>query len=84
MADARNRLFDLAVNRAADVAVRVGAAQRPDDLRRALEVWYLKTRFANRVAFDALLAAVASRPAGAVHWAGGETGSWQPGAPPVP
>jgi hypothetical protein len=84
VADARSRLFDLAVNRAAEATVRLGAAQRPDDLRLALEVWYLKTRFANRVPFDALLAAVASRPAGAVHWTGGETGGWRPGAPPVP
>lgn len=84
MSVARRALFDLAVNRAAEVAARVapggGAAAR----RTALEVWYLRTRFASRVPFEAVLRAVAARPEGEAHWRGGEGGGWHPGPPPTP
>jgi len=79
VASSRNALFDLAVNRAAEVASRLGGASRRD-----LEVWYLKTRFASRVPFDAVLDAVRRRPSPDAHWEGGPEGGWQPGPPPRP
>lgn len=79
MASSRHALFDLAVNRAAEVAARLGGAPRRD-----LEVWYLKTRFASRVPFEAVLEAVRRRPSPDTHWAGGPQGGWQPGPPPLP
>lgn len=93
MTSSRDALFDLAVNRAAEAAQRLGArrssAERPgcDDppeLRRRLEVWYLKTRFASRVPFEPLLRAVRARPPGSVHWQGGPGGGWRPGPPGRP
>jgi hypothetical protein len=83
VASSRHALFDLAVNRAAEVAARLGGAAR-HDLRHALEVWYLKTRFASRVPFEAVLDAVRRRPSAAAHWEGGPRGGWRPGPPPVP
>lgn len=83
MGGGRDALFELAVNRAAEVAGRLGAAGEPGR-RRALEVWYLKTRFAYRVPFEAVLRALARRPDGDVHWQGGEDGDWRPGPPPRP
>ncbi|HKI55568.1 MAG TPA: hypothetical protein VKB31_00335 [Trueperaceae bacterium] len=83
MPSSRDTLFDLAVNRAGEVAARLAAGDEAGR-RRALEVWYLKTRFAYRVPFEALLAALARRPHGAVHWAGGERGGWRPGPPDRP
>lgn len=83
MAVARDRLFELAVNRAAQALDRLGPRD-PDARRRALEVWYLKTRFASRVPFASVAAALASRPDGDVHWRGGPDGGWEPGAPSTP
>lgn len=79
MPSSRHALFDLAVNRAADVAARTGGCARRD-----LEVWYLKTRFASRVPFEAVLDAVRRRPSMDAHWEGGPHGGWRPGPPPVP
>ena len=79
MASSRDALFDLAVNRAGEVAARLGGATRRD-----LEVWYLKTRFASRVPFDAVLEAVRRRPAPDTHWEGGPEGGWRPGPPRLP
>lgn len=81
MGGSRDAVFDLAVNRAAEVVARLGGGDAPAR-RRALEVWYLRTRFAYRVAFEAVVRALASRPEGDVHWEGGEDGSWKPGPPP--
>ncbi len=82
MAAAREALFELAVNRAAAVAGRLAIA--PDDPARRgeLEVWYLKTRFAYRVPFDAVLDALSLWPGGDVHWVGGPHGAWRPGPAP--
>jgi hypothetical protein len=77
----RDALFDLAVNRAAEYAERLGIPPGdPERARLGLEVWYLKTRFAYRVPLEEVAAAVAARPpvAGAV-WSGGRNGSWSPG-----
>ena len=79
MASSRQALFDLAVNRAAEVAARLGGTSR-----RGLEVLYLKTRFASRVPFDAVLDAVRCRPSADAHWEGGLEGRWRPGPPPLP
>lgn len=84
MPSSRALLFDLAVNRAAGVAARLGAGEDGGARRRALEVWYLKTRFASRVPFEQLLTAVERRPPGPVHWEGGPAGGWRPGPPQTP
>jgi len=84
MAPSRQRLFDLAVNRAAEVVARLDPGADDDARRRALEVWYLKTRFAYRVPFERLLASVAARPAGEVHWEGGPDGGWRAGPAVTP
>lgn len=81
MAEGRDALFELAVNRAASVADRLATGADPAARRHALEIWYLKTRFAQRLRFDALLAALARRPEGDCHWHGGEGGRWLPGPP---
>ena len=83
MGTSRDALFDLAVNRAAEVTARTGAARR-GARERELEVWYLKTRFAYRVPFEQVLEALRRRPAGAVHWEGGPDGAWRPGPAPAP
>lgn len=81
VASPRDELFDLAVNRAAEYAERLGIP--PGDAERTrlgLEVWYLKTRFAYRVPLDEVAAAVASRPpGGGAAWTGGRGGSWSVG-----
>jgi hypothetical protein len=81
-AGGRDALFDLAVARA-DAYLRRArrpATADPGDLRRALEVWALKTRFASRLDLDEVAAALAARPAdaeaGAVRWRGGRGGAW--------
>lgn len=75
---ARDRLFDLAVNRAA--AYRRGAgADAP------LEPWHARTRFAGRVDLAAVGRALEERPSeGEWHWAGGENGGWQQGRARTP
>jgi hypothetical protein len=74
----RDALFDLAVNRAAEIARRLGVTHR-DAAAHDLEVWYLKTRFAYRVPFEQVLEALRQRPAGIVHWVGGPGGGWRRG-----
>jgi hypothetical protein len=78
----RDALFDLAVERALTYVTRarVPASDDPGALRRALEVWYLKTRFVARVPLDEVVAALAARPAdgGAWRWRGGRSGAWVP------
>ncbi len=81
----RAELFDLAVARA-DAYLR--RARRPPssgpaDLRRALEVWALKTRFASRFELDDLARVLATRPpdpedpsAPRPRWRGGPKGAW--------
>lgn len=78
MASPRDVLFDLAVNKAAEYATRLGIpAGDPERTRIGLEVWYLKTRFAYRVPLDEVADAVSRRPetAGAA-WTGGRGGAW--------
>jgi hypothetical protein len=76
MPTARAVLFDLAVNRAASVAERLGLA--------ALGPWHQRTRFASRLELAQIVAAVAQKPSnsaitGPCYWAGGPGGGWQPG-----
>jgi len=75
----RDELFDLAVNRAAEYAARLGLPPGdPGRTRQGLEVWYLKTRFAYRVPLADVVAAVAARPAAAgAVWSGGPGGTWR-------
>jgi len=81
----RADLFDLAVARA-DAYLRRARpplSDEPADLRRALEVWALKTRFAWRVDLDEVVRALRLRPpvpadpaAPRPRWRGGPNGSW--------
>ena len=89
---ARAELFDLAVARA-DAYLR--RARRPPsrapddagraaDIRRALEAWALKTRFASRIDLEAVADALAARPpdpddpsAPRPRWRGGPSGAWR-------
>jgi hypothetical protein len=81
---ARAALFDLAVRRAAQYALRLGLLARRgadvDALRLGLEPWYLKTRFAYRVPLEDVLAALLALPEGAdperARWRGGAEGGW--------
>ena len=94
--DERAELFDLAVARADAYLRRArrrpspppsrapAEPRRPADLRRALEVWALKTRFASRIDLDALARVLAARPADPEdpaaprpRWRGGPSGAWR-------
>lgn len=80
----RSALFDLAVQRAARYAARLGLLERSrastEALRLGLEPWYLKTRFAYRVPLEHVLDALAKLPEGAdperLRWRGGPSGGW--------
>jgi hypothetical protein len=74
----RDALFDLAVARADSYLRRARrpVSNDPEDVRRALEPWALKTRFASRLDLAAVARAVAARPAGDVRWCGGQRGGW--------
>jgi len=78
MATAREELFDAAVNKAADYAVRLGLPiDDAEKLHAGLELWYLKTRFAYRAPFEDVLAVLAVRPVGSSSvWSGGPQGRW--------
>ena len=81
----RDDLFDLAVNRAFQYLDRTGLpAMEARALHGALEVWYLKTRFAYRIPLDAVIAALLARPEAGGRWHGGEGGGWLPQKPPRP
>jgi hypothetical protein len=77
----RDALFDLAVARAdAYLRARRPATADAAALRRALEPWALKTRFAFRIDLDEVVSALAARPTdaapGALRWRGGRGGGW--------
>ena len=81
----RGGLFDLAVARADTYLrrARPPLSDEPADLRRALEAWALKTRFASRVNLDEVVRALRLRPpdpadpaAPRPRWRGGPRGSW--------
>jgi hypothetical protein len=83
----RDALFDLAMTRALAYARRTRALERAPDaagLRRELELWALRTRFASRVDLDAVAARLLDAPPGEVHWRGGPDGGWRAGPPPRP
>jgi nucleoid-associated protein YgaU len=88
----RAELFDLAVARADAFLQRARRppssapteSRRSADLRRALEVWALKTRFASRIDLDQLARVLAARPADPEdpaaprpRWRGGPSGAWR-------
>lgn len=84
MSGAREALFDLAVARALAYAQGLGLAlDDPEALRRGLELWYLKTRFAYRVPLAGVVAALARYPGGG-RWRGGPGGTWDAEAPNTP
>ncbi len=75
---ARDRVFDLAVNRAA-------AYRRGSGSEAPLEPWHARTRFAGRVDLEPVRRALESRPPeGEWHWEGGEAGGWRPGKAGTP
>lgn len=78
MTSARDELFDAAVNRATDYALRLGLPfDDPAKLHAGLELWYLKTRFAYRAPFEAVLKVLALRPSEPKPvWRGGREGAW--------
>ena len=85
VASPRDALFDLAVNKAAEYADRLGLPRGDvERTRLGLEVWYLKTRFAYRVPLTEVAAAVAARPATEAVWSGGRAGGWSPEEPGRP
>lgn len=83
----RRDLFDLAVNRAAEYADRLGLLRPGADaasLHGGLELWYLRTRFAYRVPLDAVIEALRTRPGPDSAWEGGPGGGWREGGPRRP
>lgn len=75
---ARERLFDLAVNRAHRYARSLGLElSDPAVLRAGLELWYLKTRFAYRIPLSAILECLSASPGEGYSWRGGPEGSWR-------
>jgi hypothetical protein len=79
-ADARDALFELAVERADTFTrrARLPGSRDAAALKRALEPWHARTRFAARIPLEAIAAALATRPEGAGWaWRGGPEGSWQ-------
>jgi hypothetical protein len=74
---ARASLFDLAVERALSYTKGLNVAlQNEEELKKSLEVWYLKTRFAYRISLDDVVEVLQRYP-GQGSWSGGEDGTWQ-------
>lgn len=75
----RPELFDAAVNGALTYALRLGVPLTDqDELRRGLELWYLKTRFAYRVPLGDVLEALGRCLDPSYNWKGGANGRWLP------
>ena len=73
----RNKLFDLAVNRALSYAHRLGVPfDDTEVLRSGLELWYLKTRFAYRIPLEEVVATLQTYPGEGSSWQGGKEGAW--------
>jgi hypothetical protein len=73
-------LFDLAINRAANLLRGLPAAGR----EAALAEWHARTRFARRVPLTQVWVCLDARPEGEWHWQGGPSGAWQPGKAAFP
>lgn len=76
----RDALFDLAVNRAAEYALRLGVlgeGARTETLATSLELWFLRTRFASRVPFDPIAEALQAWVGRDHRWSGGPGGAWR-------
>lgn len=81
----RDKLFDLAVNRALSYALRLGVRlDNAEAVRSGLELWYLKTRFAYRVSLEEVVGALQTYPGGDHFWRGGRLGGWHFGQAPRP
>ena len=83
----RTELFDLAINRASSYLDKLSvdpAAASAQSLHGHLELWYLKTRFAYRVALQDVIAILQKRPGKAYFWQGGVGGNWLEGKAPRP
>ena len=73
-------LFDLAINRAANLLRGLSLAGR----EAALAEWHARTRFARRVPLEQVRDCLNVRPDGEWHWQGGRSGTWQPGKAAFP
>nr|WP_293912067.1 hypothetical protein [Deinococcus sp.] len=73
-------LFDLAINRAANLLRGLPSAGRA----AALAEWHARTRFARRVPLEQIWHCLDARPDGEYYWAGGPDGTWQPGKAAFP
>ena len=77
----RPELFDAAVNKAHTYALRLGLPlDDSEKLRRGLELWYLKTRFAYRIPLETLVEPLVNAPqelSTKYVWQGGPKGSWK-------
>jgi hypothetical protein len=74
---ARASLFDLAVERALAYAQGLNIPiQDRNELKKSLEVWYLKTRFVYRISLNDIIEVLQRYPGQGV-WVGGREGKWQ-------
>jgi hypothetical protein len=73
----RNELFDLAVTRALEYALRLNInMHNAKELTRGLELWYLKTRFAYRIPLSDIIKVLQIYPGANTIWQGGKNGQW--------
>ncbi len=73
----RDALFDLAINRSLAYVKTLGVnTSDEDELKKGLEVWYLKTRFAYRISLADIVEVLRKYP-GSGEWSGGKDGIWQ-------
>jgi hypothetical protein len=73
----RNELFDLAVARALEYALRLKLnMDSTDDLQKSLELWSLKTRFAYRISLAKVVSVLQRYPGENSVWQGGKNGQW--------
>jgi hypothetical protein len=73
---ARDSLFDLAIERSLSYAKSLNISmQNKEEVKKYLEVWYLKTRFAYRIPLDDIVEVLQRYP-GQGTWSGGKDGSW--------
>ncbi len=63
VSQSREKLFDLAVNRALSYARKMGKLVHQNSLQKEdLETWYLQTRFVYRISLDEVISCLNSLP----------------------
>lgn len=81
---ARDKLFDLAINRALSYSQRLELALEGSSLETALLPWYQQTRFAYRIPLQSICQILLGYPGDEHFWQGGPSGGWQAGKAPKP